>query len=225
MTGRIVAVVALTGFLVGLSFATFSEMRIFLPAMLRGAIVTLQVSVLSALLFFVMSFVAGIAKDSRVAPVRWLAIAYIEVFRGTSLLVQLFWLYFVLPEFGVVLSPMTAGVLGVGFNFGAYGAEIVRGAMAAVPRGQLEPDVTAVRAPHAAARVAEGGRIDQVAGPASRAAYDHGEPRGRPLFESRPVTRAFRPSHLAARPVNPSARMRGKTAHRPAAQAAARHGG
>ncbi len=138
MAGRIVAVVALVGFLVGLSFATFSEMRIFLPAMLRGAVVTVQVSALAGLLFLVMSFVAGVARDSGVAPVRWLATAYIEVFRGTSLLVQLFWLYFVLPEFGVVLSPMTAGVLGVGLNFGAYGAEIVRGAMAAVPRGQLE---------------------------------------------------------------------------------------
>ena len=138
MAGRIVAVVALTASLVVLSFVTFPEMRIFLPAMLRGAIVTLQVSVLSALLFFVMSFIAGIAKDSPIAPVRWSAIVYIEVFRGTSLLVQLFWLYFVLPEFGVVLSPMTAGVLGVGLNFGAYGAEVVRGSMAAVPRGQLE---------------------------------------------------------------------------------------
>ena len=141
MAGRIVAVVALTAFLCGLSFATFSELRIFLPAMLRGAVVTLQVSLLSAVLFVVMSFLAGIAKDSGSRPVRWLAIAYIEVFRGTSLLVQLFWLYFVLPEFGIVLSPMMAGVLGVGLNFGAYGAEIVRGAMLAVPGGQQEASV------------------------------------------------------------------------------------
>ena len=141
MAGRTAFVVALTAFLVGLTFATFSEMRVFLPAMLRGAVVTLQVSVLSALLFLCMSFVAGIAKDRGIAPVRWLAIVYIEVFRGTSLLVQLFWFYFVLPEFGVVLSPMTAGVLGVGLNFGAYGAEIVRGAMAAVPKGQSEASI------------------------------------------------------------------------------------
>ncbi len=141
MAGRIVAVVALTAFLFGLSFATFSELRIFLPAMLRGAVVTLQVSMLAAALFVVMSFLAGIAKDSGLRPVRWLAIAYIEVFRGTSLLVQLFWLYFVLPEFGIVLSPMLAGVLGVGLNFGAYGAEVVRGAMLAVPKGQHEASV------------------------------------------------------------------------------------
>ncbi|MDE2791098.1 MAG: ectoine/hydroxyectoine ABC transporter permease subunit EhuC [Paracoccaceae bacterium] len=141
MAGRIIAVVALTAFLCGISFATFSELRIFLPAMLRGAVVTLQVSILSAVLFIVMSFLAGIAKDSGTRLVRWLAIGYIEVFRGTSLLVQLFWLYFVLPEFGIVLSPMMAGVLGVGLNFGAYGAEIVRGAMLAVPRGQQEASV------------------------------------------------------------------------------------
>ena len=138
MARRVVAVVAVTALVFGLSLVTFPGMQLFLPALLRGAVVTLQVSVLSAVLFFVMSFVAGVAKDSSLRPVRWTAIVYIEVFRGTSLLVQLFWLYFVLPEFGIVLSPMTAGVLGVGLNFGAYGAEIVRGAITAVPRGQTE---------------------------------------------------------------------------------------
>ena len=138
MARRVVAVVAVTALVFGLSLLTFPGMKVFLPALLRGAVVTLEVSVLSALLFFVMSFLAGIAKDSGLRPVRWAAVVYIEVFRGTSLLVQLFWLYFVLPEFGIVLSPMTAGVLGIGLNFGAYGAEIVRGAMAAVPRGQTE---------------------------------------------------------------------------------------
>ena len=133
--------VALSGLIFAFSFATFPEMRVFLPALLRGAVVTLQVSVFSAMLFLVMSFVAGIAKDSSMIAVRWTSIAYIELFRGTSLLVQLFWLYFVLPEFGVVLTPMTAGILGIGLNFGAYGAEIVRGAMAAVPRGQLEASI------------------------------------------------------------------------------------
>ena len=141
MVKRIAVVVALTGLVFALSFATFPGMRVFLPALLRGAVVTLQVSVFSALLFLVMSFVAGIAKDSPMTAVRWISIAYIELFRGTSLLVQLFWLYFVLPEFGIVLTPMTAGILGIGLNFGAYGAEIVRGAMAAVPRGQLEASI------------------------------------------------------------------------------------
>ena len=152
--GRRAAVMALTGFLVGLSLATFSEMRVFLPAMLRGAVVTVQVSLLSAVLFLVMSFVAGIARDSALLPVRWLAVGYVEVFRGTSLLVQLFWLYFVLPEFGVVLSPMAAGVLGVGLNFGAYGAEIVRGSLAAVPPAQREAAI--------ALNLSEGKRMTRI---------------------------------------------------------------
>lgn len=141
MVGRIAAVVALSAFLAGLTLATFSEMRVFLPAMLRGAVVTLQVSGLAALVFVFMSFAAGIAKTSNRRFVRWIATVYIEVFRGTSLLVQLFWLFFVLPEFGIVLSPMVAGVLGVGLNFGAYGAEVVRGAVLAVPKGQVEASI------------------------------------------------------------------------------------
>lgn len=141
MVKRIAVVVALSGGIFALIFAAFPEMRAILPALLRGAVITVQVSVFAALLFLVMSFVAGIAKDSSVGAVRWIAIAYIEVFRGTSLLVQLFWLYFVLPEFGIVMTPMTAGILGIGLNFGAYGAEIVRGSMAAVPRGQLEASI------------------------------------------------------------------------------------
>lgn len=138
MVGRVSTIAALIAFLVGLSVATFSEMRIFLPALLSGAVVTLQVSVLAALVFYVSAFVAGVCKSSRNRAARWTATVYVEVFRGTSLLVQLFWFFFVLPEFGIVLSPMVAGVLGVGLNFGAYGAEIVRGALIAVPKGQHE---------------------------------------------------------------------------------------
>jgi polar amino acid transport system permease protein len=71
-------------------------------------------------------------------PLRWLAIVYIEIFRGTSALVQLFWLFFVLPHFGVTLAPLTVAILTLGLNVGAYGAEVVRGAVSAVPRGQWE---------------------------------------------------------------------------------------
>lgn len=138
MLGRFAAIAALTGFLVGLTVATFSEFRVFLPSLLRGALVTLEISVFSGLLFLGMAFATGIGRLSRILPVRWVCATYIEVFRGTSLLVILFWFFFVLPEFGVVLSPTVAAVLGVGLNFGAYGAEVVRGAVAAVPRGQYE---------------------------------------------------------------------------------------
>jgi polar amino acid transport system permease protein len=70
--------------------------------------------------------------------VRLLAGAYIEFFRGTSVLVQMFWIFFALPAFGVSMSALTAGVLALGLNVGAYGAEVVRGAVKAVPAGQVE---------------------------------------------------------------------------------------
>lgn len=138
---RIAIVAGLAAFLIGLSVATFAEFRIFLPALLKGALVTLQVSILSILLFLLMSFLTGILRTFGNRPVRWITIAYTEIFRGTSLLVILFWMFFVLPEFGLTLSPMVAGVLAIGLNYGAYGAEVVRGAIAAVPKGQIEATV------------------------------------------------------------------------------------
>ncbi|MGO4838552.1 ectoine/hydroxyectoine ABC transporter permease subunit EhuC, partial [Rhizobiaceae sp. 2RAB30] len=73
--------------------------------------------------------------------VRWLATAYIEIFRGSSALVQLFWLFYVLPLFGPRIDPFTAGVLGVALNVGAYGGVVVEAAIRAVPRGQHEASI------------------------------------------------------------------------------------
>lgn len=129
---------AIIAFIAGLAVATFSELRVFLPALLRGAVVTVEIGALSILLFLFMSFLAGTMRAFGSRYVKWIAVTYIEVFRGTSLLVILFWLFFVLPEFGVLLSPELAAILGVGLNFGAYGAEVVRGAILSVPRGQSE---------------------------------------------------------------------------------------
>ena len=92
-------------------------------------------------LALVMAFVAGLGRIAPWAPARWLSSIYIEFFRGTSIFVQLFWVYFVLPFAGITLSPLLAGVLALGLNVGAYGAEVVRGAILAVPRDQLEASV------------------------------------------------------------------------------------
>ncbi len=61
---------------------------------------------------------------------------YIEIFRGTSLVVQLYWIFFVLPLFGISIEKFIAGYLAVGMNIGAYGAELVRGGILSVPKGQ-----------------------------------------------------------------------------------------
>jgi polar amino acid transport system permease protein len=106
--------------------------------LIEGTLVTVALTLASGMLAVVMAFIAGLARLSPNRIVRAAATTYVEVFRGVSLLVQLFWLYFVLPFFGVRLEPFTTAVIGLGLCNGAYGAEIVRAAILAVPRGQFE---------------------------------------------------------------------------------------
>ena len=113
----------------------------YLLLILDGAWVPVRLTVMGCALALVVAFIAGLGRIAPWAPVRWLATAYIEIFRGTSIFVQLFWIYFVLPLTGVALTPMQAGVLALGLNVGAYGAEVVRGAILAVPRDQYEATV------------------------------------------------------------------------------------
>lgn len=105
---------------------------------LEGALVTLELTVMGSVLAVIMAFLAGLGRVSRFWAARSLATAYIEFFRGTSIFVQLFWIYFVLSFAGVTLSPIQAGVLALGLNVGAYGAEVVRGAIKAIGREQRE---------------------------------------------------------------------------------------
>src|SRR6266498_1582650 len=102
----------------------------------RGIGTTVLITVLGAAGACVVALVFGLmVRAKRVAP-RFVARLFIEFFRGTSLLVQLWWLFFVLPQFGWILSPLAVGVLAFALNFGAYGAEVVRGAINAVPKAQ-----------------------------------------------------------------------------------------
>lgn len=103
-----------------------------------GAIVTAQQTGLAIVVAVSVAVVMGLMRLAPNPFVRGIATVYIEVFRGTSLLVQLFWIFFVLPLFGLPLDKFTAGFVAVGMNLGAYGAEVVRGAIQAVPRGQYE---------------------------------------------------------------------------------------
>ncbi|WP_200760925.1 ectoine/hydroxyectoine ABC transporter permease subunit EhuC [Effusibacillus dendaii] len=106
--------------------------------LLHGVEVTLQVMACSAVAALLLSFTAGLCRLSKWAWVRMAAAVYVEFFRGTSLLVQMFWLFFALPILGIELEPMTTGVLALGLNYGAYGSEIVRSSIQAIPKGQTE---------------------------------------------------------------------------------------
>lgn len=111
-----------------------------LPTLLRGLSTTISLTVGGALLALVVAIGTGILRASGNAILRTVSGAYVEVFRGTSILVQLFWIFFVLPlpPFSIRVSAFQAGVLALGLNVGAYGAEVVRGAIQSIPRGQIE---------------------------------------------------------------------------------------
>ena len=110
----------------------------YLNLILQGAVVTVELTLMGSVLALVVAFAAGLGRLSRFFAVRALATTYIEFFRGTSIFVQLFWVYFVLPLAGIQLTPMQAGVLGLGLNVGAYAAEVVRGAVQSIGKEQYE---------------------------------------------------------------------------------------
>ena len=133
----LVAILALTIALIAI-LGSRQGWAVFMPGLLEGTRITVLVALLGSVLAVLAGLASGLARLYAPRPIRWLASTYVEVFRGTSALVQLFWLFFVLPQFGLSLEPFTVAVLGLGLNVGAYGSEVVRGAILAVPRGQWE---------------------------------------------------------------------------------------
>ncbi|RFU85447.1 ectoine/hydroxyectoine ABC transporter permease subunit EhuC [Streptomyces triticagri] len=107
-----------------------------------GLWITVQLTVYSAALAAVVAFVIGLARTHRLWIVRFLSGAYFEIFRGTSALILMFWIFFVVPLlFGWQLVPMWAAVLALGLTYGAYGSEVVRGSVAAVAPAQREAGI------------------------------------------------------------------------------------
>lgn len=109
-----------------------------LPQLLKGAAVTLKLTLMTAVLAFVLSFVVGLLRLAPNIWVRRVTTGYVEILRGTSAIVQLFYLFFILPAFGISLPPTTTAVLGLGLNLSAYGSEIVRAGILAIGKGQHE---------------------------------------------------------------------------------------
>ena len=118
--------------------ADLSALWAAVPQVLEGLGITVLLTVCGAILAFAIAVALGLLARSRAVLVRGLARVVIEFFRGTSLVVQLFLFFFVLPQIGISMPPIVAGIIALGLNYGAYGAEVVRGSIAAVPIGQWE---------------------------------------------------------------------------------------
>ncbi|MDF2921220.1 MAG: transporter permease [Paenibacillaceae bacterium] len=120
----------------------YSAVLPFLPVFFKGAWVTIQLSAASLVLGLLLGIIGGLCKTTSITPLVYVANFYTWIFRGTPLLVQLFILYFGLPQFGIRLEPFQAGILGMALNTGAYATEIVRSGLQAVDKGQMEAAVS-----------------------------------------------------------------------------------
>jgi len=111
--------------------------------LMQGLKITMTVLLLSACFGYLIAFIAGFCRLSNHLILRKFTGFYIEFFRGTSLIVQLFWFSYALPGlFNIQLgSDLWAGVLAISLNYGAYMSEIVRGSILSVPKGQIEAAV------------------------------------------------------------------------------------
>jgi len=109
-----------------------------LPVLLRGLWVTVQATALGMSLALVFGLLLALLGYARAWPLRRFARLLVELVRGTPLLVQLYFLFYVLPQAGLRLSPLVTGVLGLSIHYGAYLAEVYRAGIEAVPRGQWE---------------------------------------------------------------------------------------
>jgi len=105
------------------------------PLLIEGLLATVVISLVSFCLALLIGFAVGIARSESLRARRFLS-PYVEVFRGTPLLIQLFFIYYGLPSVGVTMNNYTAAVVGLGLNGGAYISEIIRGALYSVEKGQ-----------------------------------------------------------------------------------------
>lgn len=109
-----------------------------LPILLKGSVMTIELTVITVILGSILGIIFALFKLSKNKVIYSLASFYIWIFRGTPLLLQLFFFYYGLPMLGIELNPMSAAIIGLGLNCGAYMAEIIRGGIISIDKGQFE---------------------------------------------------------------------------------------
>ncbi|HUA03243.1 MAG TPA: ectoine/hydroxyectoine ABC transporter permease subunit EhuD [Solirubrobacteraceae bacterium] len=108
------------------------------PQLLSALVVTIEATVLGSVIALVLGLLLAIGRRSHRRVISWPIAMFVEFIRSTPLLVQLYFLFFVLPDLGIVLAPLTAGVIGLGLHYATYTSETYRAGIEGVPRGQWE---------------------------------------------------------------------------------------
>jgi len=116
----------------------FAAVLPYLPVMLRALLISIEVTVLAFSIGSVLGIFVYLGRRSPIAPLRWLAYGFVEIFRNTPLLVQLYLIYFGLPQVGINLDPFWSTLAGMTLNNAAYTSEIFRAGIESVPTGLLE---------------------------------------------------------------------------------------
>ncbi len=109
-----------------------------MPALLMGCLGTFLLAISGMALAIIIGIGGVILRDFRIAPVRWLVKAFVEIIRNTPFLVQIFFIYFALPLAGLRLDPTPTAIIALGINGGAYAIEIIRGGVQSIGKGQIE---------------------------------------------------------------------------------------
>jgi ectoine/hydroxyectoine ABC transporter permease protein EhuD len=118
--------------------STFELIKEVAPLLLKGATLTVELTFCAMLIALVVGLFLGLGRISKNRFIYTSVTVYIEVIRGTPLLVQLFIIYYALPDYGIYLTPFLAGTFGVGLCYAAYVAEIYRAGIQSIPKGQTE---------------------------------------------------------------------------------------
>jgi len=119
-----------------------------LPTLAEASLITLQATILGFILAAVIGLVLAIMRMSRTPWVAWPAHGFVEFVRSTPLLVQLFFMFFVLPEFGIEMGPLTTGIITLGLHFSTYCAEVYRAGLENIPKGQWEASIALNLSPY-----------------------------------------------------------------------------
>lgn len=109
-----------------------------MPDLLRGLIVTIKATIIGTLLAAALGLLWAMARRSKQGAIRWPAASMVEFIRSTPVLVQIYFLFYVLPEFGISMTPLVTGIIALGIHYSGFMAEVYRAGIEGVERGQWE---------------------------------------------------------------------------------------
>lgn len=109
-----------------------------IPSLLQGCALSLQIALYAALMGFTLGTLLGFGETSKIKSIKWVVGVYVTLFRGTPMLMQILFIFYVLPQFGLMIPAFWAATLAIGLNSSAYISQIIRSGIGAVSKGQVE---------------------------------------------------------------------------------------